>query len=283
MLILPREGGYVFRMYVELDKLSPNEKAARAQVHPGDDMIAAANRILRPYAIDVKEIVRWSIYDIGHSITDKFDDVPEGSDRNPRVFTAGDACHPAPPKAGRGHERVDADTFNLGWKLVHVLQGATPARCALKERLTEARRLVETDHEWARIMSAPPRRPSATAPKSRASSASSSRNLEFTGGGGRSSTTPRPRCSRPARPGAGQGEAGSAGAFIPAPVVRLADANRCSWATWPRPTRWRLYAFAGRATARTRRRSTASPTGWRPTEVPVVRAHRRGRDDDIDG
>ena len=46
-------------------------------------MIAAANRIIRPYTIDVKEVVWWSIYDIGHSITDKFDDVPEGSDRHP--------------------------------------------------------------------------------------------------------------------------------------------------------------------------------------------------------
>jgi hypothetical protein len=35
VLILPREGGYVFRMYVELDKLRPDEKAASKQVHPG--------------------------------------------------------------------------------------------------------------------------------------------------------------------------------------------------------------------------------------------------------
>ena len=42
-------------------------------------MIAAANRIIKPYSIDVKEVVWWSIYDIGHSITDRFDDVPEGS------------------------------------------------------------------------------------------------------------------------------------------------------------------------------------------------------------
>ena len=99
VLILPREGGYVFRMYVELDKLRPDEKAAQRKLTQ-DDMIAAANRILQPYTIDVKEVVWWSIYDIGHSITDKFDDVPEGSDRNPRVFTAGDACHTHSPKAG---------------------------------------------------------------------------------------------------------------------------------------------------------------------------------------
>jgi phenol 2-monooxygenase len=50
-------------------------------------MIAAANRIIRPYSIDVKEVVWWSIYDIGHSITDKFDDVAEAR-------TATRACSP---------------------------------------------------------------------------------------------------------------------------------------------------------------------------------------------
>src|SRR5574343_1311990 len=157
VLILPREGGYLFRMYVELDKLNVGEKAA-SRKFTQDDMIAAANRIIKPYSIDVKEVVWWSIYDIGHSITDKFDDVAEGENRNPRVFTAGDACHTHSPKAGQGMNVSMQDTFNLGWKLVPVLQGRADAsllRSYSKERLTEAKRLVETDHKWARIMSAP--------------------------------------------------------------------------------------------------------------------------------
>jgi phenol 2-monooxygenase len=32
-----------------------------------EDIIAKANRILRPYTLDVKEVVWWSIYEIGHS------------------------------------------------------------------------------------------------------------------------------------------------------------------------------------------------------------------------
>lgn len=142
VLILPREGGYVFRMYVELDKLKDGEKAA-SRKFTQDDMIAAANRIIAPYSLDVKEVVWWSIYDIGHSITDKFDDVAEGSSRNPRVFTAGDACHTHSPKAGQGMNVSMQDTFNLGWKLVHVLQGRADAsllRSYSKERLTEAKR-----------------------------------------------------------------------------------------------------------------------------------------------
>ena len=35
VLILPREGGYVFRMYVELDKLRPDEKAAQRKFDDG--------------------------------------------------------------------------------------------------------------------------------------------------------------------------------------------------------------------------------------------------------
>ncbi|TDM09758.1 MAG: hypothetical protein C4K60_01575 [Ideonella sp. MAG2] len=126
VLILPREGGYIFRMYVELDKLRPDEKAA-SRKFTQDDMIAAAQRIIRPYTLDVKEVVWWSIYDIGHSITDTFDDAPEGSGRSPRVFTAGDACHTHSPKAGQGMNVSMQDTFNLGWKLIHVLQGRADA------------------------------------------------------------------------------------------------------------------------------------------------------------
>ena len=42
LLILPREGGYLFRMYVELDKLRPEEKAAQRKLTQ-DDMIAAVS------------------------------------------------------------------------------------------------------------------------------------------------------------------------------------------------------------------------------------------------
>ena len=124
VLILPREGGYLFRMYVELDKLNPDERVANRNL-TADHIIKAANRILRPYSIEVKEVVWWSVYEIGHRLTDKFDDVPQEkiSTRTPRVFTAGDACHTHSPKAGQGMNVSMGDTFNLGWKLVHVLTG----------------------------------------------------------------------------------------------------------------------------------------------------------------
>lgn len=124
ILIIPREGGYLFRMYVELDKLNPEERVSSRNL-AAEDIINAANRIMRPYSIDVKEVVWWSVYEIGHRLTDKFDDVPpeEIATRTPRVFTAGDACHTHSPKAGQGMNVSMGDTFNLGWKLAHVLKG----------------------------------------------------------------------------------------------------------------------------------------------------------------
>ena len=156
--ILPREGGYLFRMYVELGKLNADKRVTNWDF-TADHTISAANRIVAPHTIDVKEVVWWPIYEIGHRMTDRFDDVPTCEDRNPRVFTAADACHTHSPKAGQGMNVSMQDSFNLGWKLAHVLQGRADAsllRSYSAERRAEAKRLVDTDHEWARIMSAPP-------------------------------------------------------------------------------------------------------------------------------
>ncbi len=48
ILILPREGGYLVRVYVELDKLRKNERVANRELTI-NTMIEAANRILQPY------------------------------------------------------------------------------------------------------------------------------------------------------------------------------------------------------------------------------------------
>ncbi|MEW9921386.1 FAD-dependent monooxygenase [Marimonas sp. MJW-29] len=156
VLIIPREGGYLVRLYVEMDKLNPEERVANRDLQ-ASDLIAAANRILAPYTIDVKEVAWWSVYEIGHRLTDRFDDA-EG-DPIPQVFIAGDACHTHSPKAGQGMNVSMGDAFNLGWKLVQVLAGASDAsllRSYSEERQSVAQDLIDFDHEWARIMSAPP-------------------------------------------------------------------------------------------------------------------------------
>jgi len=283
VLILPREGGYVFRMYVELDKLRPDEKAA-SRKFTQDDMIAAANRILRPYSIDVKEVVWWSIYDIGHSITDRFDDVSEGSDRDPRVFTAGDACHTHSPKAGQGMNVSMQDTFNLGWKLVHVLQGRADAsllRTYSRERLTEARRLVETDHEWARIMSAPTTAAERDGSEEPRIIRQFKQNLEFTGGIA-VRYDPSLLIAATTHQALAKGEP-IGRRFHSAPVVRLADAKPMQLGhVAEADARWRLYAFAAKSDNSAPGSAIHRLADWLETDPasPVVRHTRQGEDID---
>ena len=161
VLIIPREGGYLVRIYVELDKLKEDERIASRNITV-DYVIAAARRILHPYTLDVKEVPWWSVYEIGQRLCDKFDDVPDAevNTRAPRVFIAGDACHTHSPKAGQGMNVSMQDSFNLGWKLAAVLRG----RCAPKvlhtysaERHAVAKELIEFDREFAGLFSAAPK------------------------------------------------------------------------------------------------------------------------------
>ncbi len=158
LMVLPREGGHLVRLYVEMDALGEHERVADRGMG-ASDIIAKAQRIFRPFSLDVKEVVWWSIYEIGHRLTDKFDDVPEAqvATRAPRVMLAGDACHTHSPKAGQGMNVSMGDTFNLGWKLISVLTGrADPAllHSYSGERRAAAKGLVEFDHKWARVVGA---------------------------------------------------------------------------------------------------------------------------------
>src|SRR4051794_41077420 len=156
IIIIPREGGYLFRLYIELDKLGADERVSDRNI-TADDLIAKARRILKPHTLDVKEIPWWSVYEIGQRLCDKFDDVPDGDikRRLPRVFIAGDACHTHSPKAGQGMNVSMQDGFNLGWKLASLLR----RRCAphllhtySAERQAIAKELIEFDREWAALM-----------------------------------------------------------------------------------------------------------------------------------
>jgi phenol 2-monooxygenase (NADPH) len=127
VLIIPREGGYLVRFYVELDNVRDKEMLENRSVTP-EKLAAVANRILHPYTVEVKDVGWWVVYEIGQRLCDKFDDVPvaEMATRLPRVFIAGDACHTHSAKAGQGMNVSMADAWNLGWKLGAVLTGTTP-------------------------------------------------------------------------------------------------------------------------------------------------------------
>jgi phenol 2-monooxygenase (NADPH) len=161
ILIIPREGGYMTRFYVELDKVNDREMLDNRSVTP-EKLTAVANRILHPYSLDVKDVGWWSVYEIGQRLCDKFDDVPveEMDSRLPRVFIAGDACHTHSAKAGQGMNVSMNDTWNLGWKLGAVLRGQAKPELLhtySDERQKVAQQLIDFDREFAKMFSAPPK------------------------------------------------------------------------------------------------------------------------------
>ena len=158
ILVIPREGGYMLRIYVEMDKLAANERVTNRAITL-DDIVGAAQRILKPYSFEAKSVSWWSVYEVGQRITDHFDDAsPTGGARDPRVFIMGDACHTHSAKAGQGLNVSVQDAFNLGWKLAAVLQRRAPASLLAtysSERRAIAQNLIDFDREWSSMMAAP--------------------------------------------------------------------------------------------------------------------------------
>ncbi|MFN3548449.1 MAG: FAD-binding monooxygenase [Mesorhizobium sp.] len=245
IVLIPREGGHLVRLYIELDKLGKSERVAHRKVTL-DHLIAAAKRIFHPYTLDVKETAWWSVYEIGQRLTDKFDDVPESeiATRTPRVFITGDACHTHSPKAGQGMNVSMGDSFNLGWKLVSVLLGRSdPAilHSYSAERQAVAKDLIDFDREWSRIIGEPPAPGETGVPRFQRYFIEHGR---YTAG---MSVTYKP--SALTGPATWQGLATGfpIGARLhSAPVTRLADARRVELGhVIEADARWRLFAFAG--------------------------------------
>jgi phenol 2-monooxygenase len=168
ILLIPREGGYLVRLYVDLGDIDPNDREAFKGKHTQASVIATAQRVLRPYTLDVKSVAWFAVYQVGQRVTDRFDDVPAGqtadgpTTRLPRVFIAGDACHTHSAKAGQGMNVSMQDAFNLGWKLAAVLDGrASPAllRTYSAERQAIAQGLIDFDKAWSKTMASPPKDP----------------------------------------------------------------------------------------------------------------------------
>lgn len=174
LLVIPREGGYLVRLYIELDNVRDAEmlrarrETQQSGEHPdggarSDDgvttekLVAVANRILHPYTVEVRHVGWWSVYEVGQRLCDRFDDAAaDEPDRAPRVFIAGDACHTHSAKAGQGMNVSMADAWNLGWKLGGVLRGTAPTGLLATytdERQQVARELIDFDREFATLFS----------------------------------------------------------------------------------------------------------------------------------
>ncbi|WP_026533372.1 FAD-binding monooxygenase [Arthrobacter sp. H41] len=258
ILLIPREGGHLFRMYVDLGVVDPNGKGA-VRGTTIEEIIAKANAILHPYTLDVRNVAWHSVYEVGHRLTDRFDDVlpEEPGTRTPRVFITGDACHTHSAKAGQGMNVSMQDGFNLGWKLGHVLEGRSPESLLSTysaERQVIAKDLIHFDKEWSTLM--------AKKPEEFESPSELEdfyvRTAEFPAGF-RTQYAPSMLVAVPEHqdlaPGFPIGKR-----FKSAPVVRVCDTNPVHLGHQARADgRWRIYVFADAASPESGQQCAASP------------------------
>ena len=176
------------------------------------------------------------------------------------------------------------DTFNLGWKLIHVLQGRADAkllRSYTKERLTEAKRLVETDHKWSRVMSAPTTQAERDGTEEPRIIRQFKENLGFTGG-----TAVKYDASYLFADSAHQALATGeeiGRRFHSAPVVRVSDAKQMQLGHVAQAdARWRIYAFADKSDSGQQGSAIHKLAEWleNNSQSPVVKHTRNGEDID---
>jgi phenol 2-monooxygenase len=253
ILVIPREGGYLVRLYVDLGEVDPHDRAAVLGMQ-SDQVIAIARRVLHPYTLDVKEIAWFSIYEVGQRLTDTFDDVPADlvGARTPRVFIAGDACHTHSAAAGQGMNVSMQDAFNLGWKLAAVLEGRSPESLLhtySAERQAIAQELIDFDREWSAILASPPKDPASPG----TGGVDPAELQEYFVRSGRYTAGVATRYAPSSLIGAATHQHLAEGfpigmRFHSASVIRLADAKPVQLGHAARADgRWRLYAFADAA------------------------------------
>ncbi|MBT2534654.1 FAD-binding monooxygenase [Arthrobacter sp. ISL-69] len=265
ILLIPREGGHLFRMYVDLGEVPADDHGAVRKTTI-EQIIAKANAIVHPYTVDVRNVAWHSVYEVGHRLTDRFDDVrPEDmGTRTPRVFITGDACHTHSAKAGQGMNVSMQDGFNIGWKLGHVLEGRSPESLLSTysaERQVIAKNLIDFDKEWSTLMA---KKPEEFASPSELEDFYVS-TAEFPAGF-MTQYAASMLVGSPAHQGLATGFT-IGKRFKSAPVVRVCDTNPLHLGHQAKADgRWRIYVFADTATPVMGEEGTASPAadlaGW---------------------
>ncbi|KAE8150616.1 FAD binding domain-containing protein [Aspergillus avenaceus] len=152
VMVIPRENKLV-RLYIQLKETERGQggKADRSSITP-EIILQHAQRIIHPYKLDYSYCDWWTAYQIGQRVGDHFS-------LRDRVFLAGDAVHTHSPKAGQGMNVSMQDTYNLGWKIAHVVNGYSEGsilKTYESERRQVACDLINFDHRFSRLFSGRP-------------------------------------------------------------------------------------------------------------------------------
>jgi phenol 2-monooxygenase len=249
LLMIPREGGNMVRLYVDLGEVPAGDTEIK-KTTPAQ-LTDVANAILHPYSIDVRSVAWSSVYEVGQRVTDRFDDVPanDTTGRLPHVFIAGDACHTHSAKAGQGMNVSMQDAFNLGWKLAAVLEGRSDASLLASysaERQSVAQDLIDFDRFWSGFIAQPtldPEHPELGGVTAEEMRAEFARQGRYTAGLATKYSPSHLTGTDENQDLAIGFEIGTR--FHASPVIRVADARRMHLGhTHTADGRWRMYAFA---------------------------------------
>src|SRR5690625_4992016 len=123
IILIPREGGYLVRLYVDLGAVPEGDAEFRKRITV-EQVTESANKILDPYSIEVRDVAWWSIYEVGQRIADGFDNLndDERAENQHSIFIYGDACHTHSAKSGQGIYVSKQDTFILHRYIRDVLR-----------------------------------------------------------------------------------------------------------------------------------------------------------------
>ncbi|MBW0476402.1 hypothetical protein O181_016117 [Austropuccinia psidii MF-1] len=149
-MVIPRENDLV-RLYIQIAQPEQGKRPNRSDITP-EKLLQSAQLILSPYKLEMPKVEWFTCYEIGQRLADHWV-------WNDRIFMAGDACHTHSPKTGQGMNISMADTFNLTWKLAHVLQKKADPKILKSyeiERAQVAAELIEFDQKFARLFSGKP-------------------------------------------------------------------------------------------------------------------------------
>ena len=130
VIIIPREGGYLFRVYVEMDKLAAGERVADRNITV-EDVIAAARRVLALCARREGSALVVGLRDRPAPVR-QVRRRRRGGRRTPALRVHCRRCLPHPqPESGAGHERLHAGRLQSRLEAdVRAAQACQPAPAA---------------------------------------------------------------------------------------------------------------------------------------------------------